>query len=468
MLITLTARAPHAPELGYLFAKNPASVFAREVSAGRVWVFYPEVTEEQITIALVEEIDPIGLVRGPAALAQLDQYVNDRPYAASSLTSVALQTAFSTALAGNSRDRPDRLAETITWEIMIPAIACEAGAEFITRIFAPLGYAVTANEVLLDREFPQWGASHIFSVKLTGQQTVQDALSHLYVLIPVLDNSKHYFVGPEEAEKLLAHGGAWLAAHPDREIIARRYLRYRHTLVRSALAHLAAGDAPEDAAANVAAADPVAAEDEQPGLHEHRLLAVMDAVRECGATSLADLGCGEGRLLDLAHREPQLTRILGMDVSPVALARARRRLHYDEFSPTEQARLTITQGSLLYRDARLADFDAAALVEVIEHLDPPRLRAFEHVIFAHARPRRIIITTPNREYNARFGDQTRLRHGDHRFEWTRAEGRAWAEHIAATHPYRFIQAELGPVDSDLGAPSQMFIFDRLGTAITAL
>lgn len=463
MLITLMARAQNAPELGYLFAKNPASVFGREASAGHVWVFYPEVTEEQITIALVEEIDPIGLVRGPAALTQLDQYVNDRPYVASSLTSVALQTAFSTALAGNSRDRPDRLAEKVSWEITISAIACEAGADFMTRIFAPLGYEVMANEVPLDWEFPQWGPSHIFSVRLSGQQTVQDALSHLYVLIPVLDNSKHYFVGPEEAEKLLAHGGAWLAAHPDREIIARRYLRYRHTLVRSALAHLAAGDAPEDAAATVAAADPVAAEDEQPGLHEQRLLAVMDAVRACGATSLADLGCGEGRLLELARRETRLTRILGMDVSPVALARARRRLHYDELAPEQQARLTITQGSLLYRDARLADFDAAALVEVIEHLDPPRLRAMEQVVFAHAAPRRVIVTTPNREYNARFGDQARLRHGDHRFEWTRAEGRAWAERIAATHLYRFTQSELGPVDHDLGAPSQMFIFDQVAT-----
>jgi 3' terminal RNA ribose 2'-O-methyltransferase Hen1 len=460
MLITLTARAPNAPELGYLFAKNPASVFDREVSAGRAWVFYPEVTEEQITIALVEEIDPIGLVRGPAALAQLDQYVNDRPYVASSLTSVALQTAFRSALAGTSRDRPDRLAEPVAWEIAVPAIACDAGAEFITRIFAPLGYTVAADEVLLDREFPQWGASRIFSIRLTGQQTVQNALSHLYVLIPVLDNSKHYFVGPEETEKLLAHGGAWLAAHPDREIIARRYLRYRHALVRSALAHLAAGDAPEDAAANVAAIDAVAPEDEQPGLHEQRLLAVLEAVRACGATSLADLGCGEGRLLDLARHEGHLTRILGMDVSSVALARARRRLHYDELAPEQQARLTITQGSLLYRDARLAGFDAAALVEVIEHLDPPRLRAMEQVMFVHARPRRVIITTPNRDYNAKFGDQPRLRHGDHRFEWTRAEGRAWAEHIAATHPYRCTQSELGPVDPDLGAPSQIFIFDR--------
>ncbi len=457
MLITLTGAMPNAPDLGYLFGKNPAAVFTREFSAGQVWVFYPAVAEDHITIALLTEIDPVGLVRGPAALAQIDQYVNDRPYVASSLTSVAMQTAFSTALAGRCRERPDLLERQVQWTITLPVVACDAGAELITRIFAPLGYNVTATPLALDAAFPQWGASDLLRVTLAGTQTVQAALSHLYVLIPVLDNSKHYYVGPEEAEKLRAHGGAWLAAHPERELIARRYLRYRQALVRTALAGLAEGDPPDTEGA---AAGSVAPEEDAPGLHEQRLAAVLAAVCASGATTLADLGCGEGRLLELALREPTLTRIFGMDVSPVALARARRRLHYDTLPAAQQARLQIAQGSLVYRDARLAGFDAAALVEVIEHLDPPRLAALEQVLFAHARPRRVIITTPNREYNTIFAKPERLRHGDHRFEWTRAEGRAWADHITASYPYRYAQRELGPVDATHGAPSQLLIFDR--------
>jgi 3' terminal RNA ribose 2'-O-methyltransferase Hen1 len=473
MLITLTCSAPRAPEVGYLLGKNPASVFARPFSAGTVHVFYPEVTDERVTIALLVEIDPVGLVRGPAALARLDQYVNDRPYVASSLTSVAINTAFGSAMAGRAtREHAERLGERMRWEVSLPAVACDAGDDLITRLFAPLGYTVTATRLPLDSAFPAWGEADLYSVRLGGEQTVQQVLGHLYVLLPVLDNSKHYYVGADEADKLLAHGGAWLAAHPERELIARRYLRYQRPLVQSALARLAESDpalAPDAARAEAA----VAAEGDAPdppdpveaalGLHEQRLNAVLAAVRAIGATSLADLGCGEGKLLARALDEPALARIFGMDVSTQALARASRALRLETLPPARRARIEIAQGSLLYRDGRLEGFDAAALVEVVEHLDTPRLRAMERVVFQHARPRRVIVTTPNREYNVHWpavGAQ-RLRHRDHRFEWTRAECQAWAERVAAAYGYRAARQELGPADPTLGAPSQLVIFDRL-------
>ena len=474
MLITLTCSAPRAPEVGYLLGKNPASVFARPFSAGTVHVFYPEVADDRVTIALLVEIDPVGLVRGPAALAQLDQYVNDRPYVASSLTSVAINTAFGSAMAGRAtREHAERLDERMRWQVSLPAVACDAGEDLITRLFAPLGYTVATTRLPLDPAFPAWGEADLYSVRLEGEQTVQQVLGHLYVLLPVLDNSKHYYVGADEADKLLAHGGAWLAAHPERELIARRYLRYQRPLVRSTLARLVESDpalAPDTALADAAAAatdsdvpaspDPV---EVALGLHEQRLNAVLAAVREIGATSLADLGCGEGKLLARALDEPALSRIYGMDVSPQALARARHALHFDTLPPARRARIEIAQGSLLYRDHRLEGFDAAALVEVIEHLDAPRLRAMERVVFQHARPRRVILTTPNREYNAHWPavGAERLRHRDHRFEWTRAECQAWAERVAAAYGYHAARQELGPVDPALGAPSQLVIFDRL-------
>jgi 3' terminal RNA ribose 2'-O-methyltransferase Hen1 len=190
---------------------------------------------------------------------------------------------------------------------------------------------------------------------------------------------------------------------------------------------------------------------------------VIAAVREVGARSLVDLGCGEGKLLRLALKERGLVRIVGMDVSSQALARARRALHTDSMSEAERRRVQVIQGSLLYRDRRLEGFDVAALVEVVEHLDPPRLGAMERVVFEHARPRRVVLTTPNREYNAHWAGlgAEKLRHRDHRFEWTRAECQAWAERVATAYGYRATWQEIGPGDPALGAPSQLVILDRL-------
>jgi SAM-dependent methyltransferase len=493
MLITLTCHAPNAPDIGYLFGKNPASLFAREFSGGRVLVFYPEVTDDHLTIALLTEIDPIALVRTASGAHGLDQYVNDRPYVASSLTSVALNVAFGSALGGKSRERPERVNEVLRWEVSLPVVACDAGEEFITRIFAPLGYEVTVERLPLDLAFPAWGSSNLYTIRLSGAQTVQAVLSHLYVLLPVLDNAKHYYIEASETEKLLRHGGAWLAAHRDRRLITRSYLRYHRPLVTSALSRLASlaleegneesveeteadADTPEETAEETAddvtpgetgETRPTSAR-KTPNLHTQRLEAVMEAIRAANATSLVDLGCGEGRLLTLALKERSLKRILGMDVSSYALSHARRYLHLDDMPSAQRERIEVVQGSLLYRDKRLEGFDVAALVEVVEHLDPPRLGVMERVVFAYARPRRVIVTTPNHEYNVHWEalGEEKLRHRDHRFEWTRAEGQAWAEHVAKAFGYGFEWREIGPADEALGAPSQMVIFDRQDDAQT--
>lgn len=466
MFVTLTCHAPNAPELGHLLGKHPGSVFERAFSAGTVWVFYPEVADDQLTIAMVAEVDPVGLVRGPASLSSIDQYVNDRPYVASSLTSVALKVAFSSAMSGKTKQHEERLAEKVRWVVSLPVIACDAGEGLIKRIFEPLGYTVAVMRLPLDPHFPAWGQADLYGVQLEGEQTVQDVLSHLYVLLPVLDNSKHYSVGDDEIEKLIDHGGAWLASHPARDQITRRYLRFKRAYVESALAQLVEEE--QKAAGEEEAEEEKEAEKQAPsplleavkGLHEQRLNAVMAAVREIDARSLADLGCGEGRLVSLALKEPNLERILGMDVSSDALKLAHRRLHVDSMPAAQKARLQLVQGSVLYRDQRLEGFDVAALVEVIEHLDPPRLAAMERVIFEHARPRRVVITTPNREYNVRWESLgQKLRHSDHRFEWTRAECQAWADRIAATYPYRVRWQGLGPEDPEVGTPSQLLIFD---------
>lgn len=191
---------------------------------------------------------------------------------------------------------------------------------------------------------------------------------------------------------------------------------------------------------------------------------MLAALRASGASSVLDLGCGEARLLGLLQTERAFTRILGMDVSPAALAIAARRLHYDRFTEAQRARLTLVQGSLLYRDQRLEGFDAAALVEVIEHLDAPRLRAAERVIFEFARPGTVVVTTPNRDYNPRWETLPagKFRHRDHRFEWSRAEFQAWGAGLSERFGYGARFLPVGAVDPEVGSPTQMGIFTRNG------
>lgn len=461
MLLTITTTHPPATDLGYLLAKNPDRVHQFDLPFGAAHVFYPEVSSERCTAALLLDIDPVGLVRGHAGGGPglLDQYVNDRPYVASSFLSVAIAKVFGTALNGRSRERPELAATPIPLEAYIAAIPARGGAAVLERLFMPLGYALDIEGHVLDPRFPAWGQSTIYTVTLRGNVRLSDLLNHLYVLVPVLDAHKHYYFGADEIEKLLRRGEGWLAAHPERELITRRYLKRRH-FVRAALERLLIDEQPDDDDADAAVLlEEVAAEPRQ-SLHAQRLGAVVAALKQAGARRVLDLGCGEGRLLQLLLAEPQFTEIVGMDVAYRVLERAHERMA--RLPPLQRQRVTLIQGSLLYRDERLHGYDAAAVVEVIEHLDPARLATFERVLFAYARPMTVVVTTPNIEYNIRFPSlgASRLRHADHRFEWTRAEFAAWARRVGAEHGYRVRLLPVGPEDAEVGAPSQLAVFSR--------
>jgi 3' terminal RNA ribose 2'-O-methyltransferase Hen1 len=151
-----------------------------------------------------------------------------------------------------------------------------------------------------------------------------------------------------------------------------------------------------------------------------------------------------------------------MDVDSRSLAIAKERLSLDRMPPRQRERIQLLHGSLLYRDRRLAGYDAAAVVEVVEHLDPPRLAAFERAVFEFAAPGLAVVTTPNREYNVRWPSLPagRFRHRDHRFEWTREEFQRWAEGIAGRFGYAVRFLPVGEEDPEVGAPSQMGIFSR--------
>ena len=457
MLLTITTTHQPATDLGYLLHKNPSRVHRIEIAFGEAYVVYPEATSERCTAALIVDVDTVGLVRKRDGLAQ---YVNDRPYAASSFLSVAMAKAFGTALAGRSKDRPDLVSVPLPLEIRIAGLPCRGGEGILRQLFEPLGYSVEAEPLALDAGFAEWGTSRYFNVTLRGNVTVHDALSHVYVCIPVLDAEKHYWVGDDEVEKLVRHGEGWLAAHPHRHAIARRYLKNRPHLVREAVLRLVQEDVADEEEKQETQAEEEATIEKKISLNEQRISRVMEVLKENGASTVVDLGCGEGRLLRELIKQQWLTRAGGMDVSSRALQIARDKLHVDRLPSRVADKLSIFQGSLMYRDKRLREYDAATAVEVVEHLDPPRLAAFERVILGEAKPRLLIVTTPNVEYNVRFDSLPagRMRHRDHRFEWTRAEFRAWAARVAGEYGYTFEWLPIGTEDAEVGPPTQMAVF----------
>ncbi|MTE13279.1 3' terminal RNA ribose 2'-O-methyltransferase Hen1 [Nocardia aurantiaca] len=508
MLLTISCTRPvgaewPATDLGYLLHKNPSRIQTFEQSYGVAHVLYPEARDERCTATLMLEIDPVRQARGNGAGRgkskgtpefSLGQYVNDRPYAASSLLSVAISTVLGTALHGRCTQRPELAETALPLWIELPAVPCKGGPEYAERVFAPLGWTVAAAPLPLDPAFPEWGDSHCLRLELTGTLRLADALSHLYVLLPVLDGSKHYWLDSAEIDKLLRFGEGWLTEHPEREWITRRYLTRRHTLVRTALARLAELDdaepeeldaiedlgddvvAESDSGATADSADDTSAEptgndaaatgcalangERGPSLAVLRRAAVHRALLELGAHRVLDLGCGQGSLLRELVADRAFGELVGIDVSMRELKIAARRLR--RLPEWQARRITVWQGALTYTDASLRGYDAAVLMEVIEHVDASRLKALEHAVFGAATPGAVVVTTPNSEYNVRYGGLAAgaFRHSDHRFEWSRAEFAEWAHRVGETYGYAVRFEPIGPEDAEVGASTQMAVFTK--------
>jgi 3' terminal RNA ribose 2'-O-methyltransferase Hen1 len=460
MLLTITTTHRPATDLGFLLHKHPDRCQSHDLSFGRAHVFYEEATVARCSACLMLDVDSVGTVRGKgSADGLLSEYVNDRPYVASSFLSVAISQVFGSALQGRCKDRPELSTTPIPLSARLDILPVRGGETFLRAVFDPLGYVVESDRHPLDDRFPDWGEGPYFSVTVSKTTTLGELLTHLYVLVPVFDNRKHYFVGDDEMEKLLEKGEGWLGQHPAKEEITRRYLKSRPNLYRQALARLVVE---EQTLEDDAEEEPDERVERSPSLNELRLGSVMAAIRASGARRVLDLGCGEGKLLRELLKDQQFEEVVGMDVSIRSLEKARDRLKVDRMPEKQSARLKLIHGSLTYRDRRLEDFDAAAVVEVVEHLDPPRLASFERTIFEFARPGTVVMTTPNREYNVIWEDvgPDRLRHPDHRFEWTRSEFQTWTEGVAGRFGYSVRFLPVGPVDEALGPPTQMAVFAR--------
>ena len=476
MFLTITTNGtPERPatDLGFLLHKHPEKAQAFSTSYGTAHVLYPEADAQRCTAALLLEVDAVALVRrgkgkgrGGAPDAALAQYVNDRPYAASSLLAVALSAVFSSAMRGVCNARPERAAQPLPLRIEVPALPARGGPELVRRLFEPLGWRVAVEPVALDTQFPEWGDSRYVRLVLEGEdRTLAEALRHLYVLLPVLDDAKHYWVASDEVDKLLRAGEGWLPGHPEQKLITSRYLSRRWSLTREAMERLElvrlaeADDSKVEDIDNAVEAETETEEKPTP-LAVQRRDAIIAALGASGAARVLDLGCGQGQLVQALLKDPRFTEIVGVDVSMRALTIASRRLKLDRMGERQASRVKLLQGSLAYTDTRLKGYDAAVLSEVIEHLDLPRLPALEYAVFGAVRPRTVLVTTPNVEYNVRWESLPagHVRHGDHRFEWTREEFRTWAHTVAERHGYGVEFVAVGPDDPEVGPPTQMAVF----------
>lgn len=464
MILTITYTGTNTADISHLFFKHPERPQTFPLSFGKAHVFYPELSDPRTTIALLLDIDPIDLARGKAGSLSggLFDYVNDRPYVSSSFMSTAISRVFGTAMTGRADDFQQLADSPLALTAAVTMLPCKSQPEMLNRVFEPLGYQVSWERFLADEAFPEWGDAKYVNLQLKGQLRLRELLTHLYVLIPVFDRQKHYWVGKDEVDKLIRHGEGWLSSHPAKDYIAARYLNQSRGLVNRALDRLNYAD--------TESGSPLPEEPEEPStpptmtLNSARLARVAEEVEKCGASRVIDLGCGEGRLLSRLLKNPRISCLTGTDVAYSVLEKAKARLKVDRMSERDRERLNLFQSSLTYRDARFSGYDAACVVEVIEHLDPARLQAFEQVLFQYAKPTHVILTTPNFEYNANYKSLTKnsLRHGDHRFEWTRAQFREWAEKVAQAYNYKVSISEIGESDEKNGTPTQIGVFTLCG------
>jgi 3' terminal RNA ribose 2'-O-methyltransferase Hen1 len=468
MLLTITCRGENATDIGYVLRKRPGRLlrFDRNKNTIGVLMYWPRVEDDLCQFAMQLDIDPLDMSpRRPGAIAasNLFDYVNDRPYATSRLMGSAIAWFLREALYDRPlpEGAPDDVRERV-FDLEARIFAFEERG-LAKDAFEALGYETDVTPHVLDDEHPSWGLSPYADVRVRKNETVTELLQHLHVMLSALPKpSKNESATKEVAERLLRVSGTWLADHPMRNKLVWRYLSYDRALASDVMDKLACTTS-EDTASDGATSDD--ATDAEPKakhvpLHTQVLDTVSAIIRESGCTSVLDAGCGDGKLVRLLLGIEQVERIGAADVSATSLRRLQSKL-------TERRRtampdnLDVFQASVTMSDDRLRGYDAICAIEVVEHIDPRRIRDLERVVFEESGASLIVVTTPNREYNRVYGiPSDLLRHPDHRFEWTRDEFARWVTHVCETYGYTSDMRGVGEVDEAAGQPTLVATFRK--------
>jgi 3' terminal RNA ribose 2'-O-methyltransferase Hen1 len=468
VFLSIATTRQGAKDLGFLLYKHPDRVFRSDASRNAKMSavgFYPEATDERCEFCLVVEVDPVERVRGASWGAGIAQYVEPLPFLASSYMAQALSLCLRSAMNGvvTSKDPAEeerlKVAAAEKWPLEITVSPLRTSPALISRMFEPLGWDVALHSIALDIPGMMSGdrGTDLHTLTLRGEVTLQDALTHLYVLLPALDPARHYFYGESEVQKLLDKSQNWLEQHPARELIVGRYLSKSRELRETALQQFETADDDETVAEGDVPDEPVSAHDER---HQR----IVEIVRGAGDVSVVDLGCGEGKLLERLSKLPGKLEITGVEPAMRDLDKAHRALSRNPGKQMDP-RIKLKHGSILYADDQLKGFDIAILSEVIEHIDPERLDHAERCVFGFMQPRKVVVTTPNASFNEMFGlEEGRFRHRDHRFEWTETEVTAWCGRIGRDYGYSYELGGAGGYEPAFGHLSHFIVFEKASEA----
>lgn len=446
MQLSLNVKGNGAEAVSYLLAKNPNNLYERDEKGFKVRSVYSVFTKEEVKYLIYVKPDPIDLVRSSPQVYDISHYINDREFAVSSLFVSAIRKALGTALNGKPQEEYVQWVEhRFDMEVAFGPIATDLPDGELAELFKPIGYNV---EIKRAASTLRSKSSALF-ITLTGKQTIQNLLKHLFILIPVIDNYKHYFIDEREIEKVDRYGEGWLDAHPLKQFIVKRALRFQN-LIRQSKFYDRERHNQENR------------ETKKIRLNELRYEKIVDFIRTIPKRdTVVDLGAGEGKLSVKLGYLDGVKEILSVEPSNKSRVRAIQR--FEEAEGTDGFTLpTSLAGSLFYFDDRLVNKDIMVLCEVIEHIDEYRIPKMMEAIFRSYQPRVLIVTTPNQEYNVIYDMDETMRHHDHRFEWTRDDFQENCEQWIKESPY-YIQFEgIGEEHPEYGTPTQMAIFRREG------
>ncbi|MGG3466792.1 3' terminal RNA ribose 2'-O-methyltransferase Hen1 [Neobacillus pocheonensis] len=444
MQLSLSVKGPGAEAVSYLLAKNPNNLYERSEKGLTVRLAYSTFSNDKVQVIIYVKPDPIELVKNSPDIYDITHYINDREFAASSIFVSAIRKALGTALNGKPREEYAGWVEhSFEMEMAFGPVATDLRDEEIEALFKPIGYQV---EIERGKSFiREKSSARIITIK--GKQTVQRALRHVSILMPVMDNYKHYYIDEREIEKLDRYGEGWLNSHPLKSMILKRSLRFQNMISQSRFY--------EKETKNLGDAKPTKIR-----LNELRYEAIVKHVNALSnKATIVDLGAGEGKLSVLLGFVDGVKEIFSVEPSNKSRLRAMERFEQSKEKRGFLEPKSIT-GSLFYLDERLSNKDVIILCEVIEHIDEHRLPKIFETIFKDYRPGVLMVTTPNQEYNIVYEMDEAMRHGDHRFEWTRAEFKERCEQWSSPFSYQLSFHGIGEEHPFYGHPTQMAIFTR--------
>jgi 3' terminal RNA ribose 2'-O-methyltransferase Hen1 len=444
MQLSLTVRGSGADVVSYLIAKNPNNPYERDEKGFKVRLVYPIFTTEEVQFVIYVKPDPIDLVRNSSDLYDITHYINDREFAVSSLFITTIRKALGTALNGKPDEEYQQwVGHEFDMELAFGPVATDLHDKEIADLFEPIGYKVEIERgVSSIRE-----KSSARYITLSGRQSVQNALKHVSILIPVIDNYKHYFLDEREIEKLDRYGEGWLEDHPLKQMIVKRALRFNALISQSKFYEKKQRNSDYD-------------ESKKVRLNDLRYEAILNLIKLLPhKESIVDLGAGEGRLSVQLGFVEGIKEILSIEPSNKSRIRAIER--FEQVNVKEgYVEPQSLPGSLYYFDSRLQNKDVIVLCEVIEHIEEDRLPKIFDMILSDYRPKTLIVTTPNQEYNVLYELNDEMRHDDHRFEWTRAQFAQNVETWTEKYPYEVSIQGIGEEHDVYGHPTQMAIFRR--------